>query len=40
MASTLQNVVEPVFTVGTGVILGGLLLAMYLPIVNVVNTIR
>ena len=40
LASTLQTVVEPIFTVGTGVILGGLLLAMYLPIVNLVNTIR
>lgn len=40
LASTLQTVVEPAFTAGTGVMLGGLLLAMYLPIVNLVNTIR
>lgn len=40
LAGTLQAAVEPIFTVGTGVILGGLLLAMYLPIVNLVNTIR
>lgn len=40
VASRLSTMLEPLLTVGTGVMLGGLMLAMYLPLLQLINTLR